>query len=118
MPFRHRELAFEGDDLGRGDTRAHDVPERSLAGRGRDADSRRPAVDVVGDVGALGMSGKGTNAAQLRLREERMIGEPVVLQQRHRAGTAPETERVDRENRDVRIGVVALVAGGLVRASA
>ena len=108
----HRELTFEGDDLRRVDTRAHHVPEGRLAGCGRNADSRGPTVDVVGDVGALGVSGQRANAAHLRLREERMIGKPVILEQRrHRTGAASEPERVDRQDRDVRIGVVAPVAG-------
>src|SRR5262245_9215191 len=61
------------------------------------------------------MTSECPDPTQLRLREERMIGKPMVLQQRlHGAGAAPETKRIDRENRDVRIGVVALVARGLV----
>ena len=76
--------------------RAHHVPERRLAGGGGDADARRAAVDVVGDVGALGVPGERPDAARLRLREQRMVGETVVLQQRRqRARAAAEAERVD-----------------------
>ena len=93
--------------------RAGDVPERGLAGGRGDADARRAAVDVVGDVDAFGVAGERLDAARLRLREERMVGEPVILQQRlHRAGAAAEPERVDRQDRDRGIDVVAPVARG------
>ena len=81
----HRELAFERDDLRRVDRRADDVPERGLAGGGRDADARGAAVDVVGDVGGFDVAGERADAAAFGLREQRMIGEAVVLQQRLRA---------------------------------
>ncbi len=101
--------------LGAVDARADDVPERRLPGGGGDADAGRTAVDVIGDVSALGMSGEGPDSAQLCLGEQRMIGKAVVLQQRrHRAGATPEAERVDRQHRNLGIGVVAPVAGRLV----
>ena len=53
VPGAHRELAFEGDDLRRVDVGAEEVPEGGLAGRGREADARGAAVDVVGDVGGF-----------------------------------------------------------------
>ena len=91
--------------------RADDVPERRLPRRRGDADARRAAVDVVGDVDALRVAGERLDAAMARLREQRMVGEPLVLQQRlHRAGAAAEAERVDRQNRHLGVGVVAPVA--------
>ena len=101
--------------FGAADAGADDVPERRLARRGGDADARRAAVDVVGDVDALGVAGQRLDAARLRLGEQRMVGEAVLLQQRlHRAGAAAEAERVDRQDRDLGVGVVAPVAGGVV----
>ena len=44
--------------FGRTRWRADEIPERRLARRGRDADARRSAVDVVGDVGAFGVAGE------------------------------------------------------------
>ena len=79
------------------DRRADDVPERGLAGRGGDADARRPAVDVVRDVRRFDVPGQRANAAALGLREQRMIGEPLIGQQGLQgAGAAPESQRVDR----------------------
>ena len=113
MPFGHRELAFEGDDLRRRDARADDVPERGLARRGGDADARRAAVDVVGDVDALGMAGQRLDAARLAWANSGWSASPCILQQRlQRAGAAAEAERVDRQNRHLGIGVVAPIAGG------
>ena len=60
--------------------------------------------------------GERVNAAPafLRLREERVVGEPLILQQRlQRAGAAAEAERVDREEAVLRRDVVLLVAGRL-----
>jgi hypothetical protein len=53
----HGELALEGDDLRTGVRRAEDVPERGLAGGGGDADTRRSAIDVVGQVDRLDVAG-------------------------------------------------------------
>ena len=109
----HRELAFERDDLRPVHRRAGDVPERGLAGGGGDADARGAAVDVVGDVDALGVSGERLDAACLGLCEERRVGESLILQQRlHRPGAAAESERIDRQDRDRRIDVVTAVARG------
>ena len=94
---------------------ADDVPERGFAGRGRDADARGAAVDVVGDVGRFDVAGERADAASLGLGEQRMIGEAVIFEQRlQRAGAAPEAERVDRQHRDIGRDVVAAIAGGLV----
>ena len=99
--------------FGAADAGADDVPERRLARRRGDADARRAAVDVVGDVDALRVAGERLDAARLGLREQRMVGQPLVLQQRlQRAGAAAEAERVDRQDRHLRIDVVAPVAGG------
>ena len=43
--------------FGAADAGADHVPERGLAGGGGDADAGGAAVDVVGDVGALGVAG-------------------------------------------------------------
>ena len=97
VAFGHGELAFEGDDLGRIDRAPDHVPERRLAGRRGDADAGRPAIHVVGDVGAFRMAGQRLDAARLGLREQRMIGQTVILQQRlQRARAAAEPQRVDR----------------------
>ena len=63
----------------------------------------------------LDVAGQRADAAALGLREQRMIGEPLILQQRlQRAGAAAEAQRVDRQHRDRRLDVVAAVAGRLV----
>ena len=86
--------------FGASDRRPGDVPERGFARRCGDADSRGAAVDVVGHVDALGVTGQRFDAARLRLREERHVGQALILKQRlHRAGAATEAERVDRQNR-------------------
>ena len=88
--------------FGPADAGAGHVPERGLAGGRRDADARRAAVHVVGDVDAFGVAGQRLDAAQLRLGEERMVGEPLVLQQRgQRAGAAAKAQRVNRQHRHV-----------------
>ena len=91
--------------------RADDIPERGLAGGRGDTHAGRSAVDVVGDVDGFGVAGQSLDAAQFRLREKRMIGQALILEERlHGAGAAAEPECVDGQNRVVGIGVVALVA--------
>ena len=47
--------------------------------------------------------------------EERMIGQTIFLQKCRQSARAPaETQRVDAEHGDMRVDVVALVAGGFV----
>ena len=113
---RHGEFAFDGDDF-QAVGRAHDVPERRLArGRG-DADARRPAVHVVGQVGRLGVSGERAYAAQLRLRHEGVVGQAAVAQQGiERLAPSAEAERVYGEHRRSRVGGVSVVAGERVLA--
>ncbi len=111
-----RELAFEGDHLGLAHGRAHHVPERGLPGCARQAHPRRSAVDVIALVDRLDMARQRVNAAAalFRLREQRLVGEPLLLKQRlERARTAPESERVDGEEPVFRRHVVFLVAGRL-----
>ena len=44
----------------------------------------------------FGMAGQRLDPAQFRLSEERMIGQPLILQQGlHGAGAAAEPERID-----------------------
>ncbi len=115
VPGAHRELAFERDDLRRVDAGAEEVPEGGLAGRGREADARGAAVDVVGDVGRFDVAGERADSAALGLGEQRMIGEAVVLEQRREgAGAAPEAERVDRQHRELGVDVIAAIARGFV----
>ena len=115
MPGAHRELAFEGDDLGRVDAGAEEVPEGGFASRSREADARGAAVDVVRDVGGFDVTGERADPATLGLGEQGMIGETVVLQQRREgAGAAPEAERIDRQHRDLGSDVIAAIARGLV----
>ena len=111
VAFGHGELAFERDHLGRVDRGADHVPERGFPGGRGDADAGRSAVHVIGDVGGFRMAGQRLNAARFGLREQRMIRQSIVLEQSlHRARAAAESERIDRQNRDVRIGEIALVA--------
>ncbi len=117
VTFGHGELAFERDDFGSGHGRADHVPECGFAGGGRDADAGGSAVDVVGEVGAFGVTGQRADAASLGFGEERMIGQAVFLQDcRQCARAAAKAERIDAEHGDVRIDVIALVAGGFVLA--
>ena len=110
----HREFAFDADDLGRG-AGAHEVPERGLArGRG-DADTGRTAVDVVDQIGGLGMASQRAYAPQLRLREQGIVDQAVVLEQaREHAGTAPEAEAVDGQEGDLGVDMVAGIPGRCV----
>ncbi len=63
------------------------------------------------------MSHERANAAAFRLREQRIVFQPRVLQQRlQRARAAPESQRVDRQHRDVRIDVITRIAGLLILA--
>ena len=111
----HGEFAFERDDLRRPHRRADNVPERGFSGGGGDADARWSAVDVVGDIGGLDVAGERPDAPSLGLRERRMIGQTVIGEQRlQRAGAAAESQRVNRQHRDVRRDVVPAIAGGLV----
>ena len=111
----HRELALEGDDLGRSRRRADEVPERGLPGGGGDPDARRPAVDVVRHVRRLDVPGQRADAAPLGLGEQGMVGEPLVREQGlERAGAPPEAERVDRQHRRVGRHVIAPIARRLV----
>ena len=113
----HRELALEGDDLGRPGRRADEVPERGLARGGGDADPRGAAVDVVRHVRRFDVPRQRANAAALGLREQRMVGEPLVGQQGLQgAGSAPEPQRVHRQHGRVGRHVIAPVARGLVPA--
>ena len=106
----HRELAFQRNHLQRV-VRSHEVPERRLAGRRGDADPRRTAVHVIRQVRRLRVTRQRADPANLRLREQRVIGQPVVLQQRvQRLATAPEPQRVDRQHPDVRVHGVLRVA--------
>ena len=112
MAFGHGELAFQRDDFG-GPGRADDVPERGLAGGGGDADAGGAAIDVVGDVDGFRVAGEGFDAAQFGLGEERMVGESLGFEESFQsAGAAAESEGVDGQHGVVRIGLVALVAGG------
>ena len=117
VPLGHGELALETQYL-EAVRRADEVPEGRLARRGGDADTGRTAVDVVGHVGGLGVSGEGANAAQSGLREERVAVEVIVLQESCQgAGTAPEPEGVNRQDCVVRVHAVAGVAGSSVPAA-
>ena len=111
-----RELTLPPADLRPPDWRPDHVPERGFAsGRGK-ADARRTAVHVVALIDRFNVPGKRMNAAPpfFRLCEERVVGEPLVLQQRlQRAGAAAEAERVDREKTVLGRDVVLLVAGRL-----
>ena len=110
----HRKFAFERDDLRRAGWSTDEIPERRFARGGRDADARRPAVDVVGDVGRLDVARQRADAAAFRLREARVIGEAGVFQEIfQRARAAAEAERVDREHRGLGRDVVAAIAGRL-----
>ena len=61
------------------------------------------------------MSGEGLDAAGFGLREQRHVGEPLILEQRgERSGTAAEPERVNRQDGDGGIDVVPPVARGLI----
>ena len=111
-----RELAFERDHLRLIDGRADHVPEGRLAGGRREADARRSAVDVVALIDRFDVARERVDAAPafLGLGEERVVGEPVILQQRlQRAGAAAEAERVDREEAVLGRDVILLVAGRL-----
>ena len=111
----HREFAFERHDLRRPHRCADNVPERGFSSGGGDADARWSAVDVVGDVGGLDVPGERPDAPPLRLRERRMIGQTVIGQQRlQRAGAAAESQRIDRQHRDIRRDVVTPIPGRLV----
>ena len=111
MPFGQRELPFERDHLQR--RRGADVvPEQRLAGGRGDADARGTAVDVVRGVDRLGVARQRTDAPDLRLREQRVVSEAVLLEQRfERAGPAAESQRVDRQDRDVGVAGETFVAG-------
>ena len=112
VAFGERELAFEGENLGGVEAGgAGVIPECRLpCGRG-DADSGGSTVHVVGEVGGFRVARERADAALFRLREERMIGEADVLQQRgQRARAAAESKRVDGQHGGVRIDVVAAVA--------
>ena len=57
------------------------------------------------------MSHERTNAAAFGLRKQRIVFHPRVLQQRlQRARAAPESQRVDRQHRGVRIDVITRIA--------
>ena len=111
MSFGHGELALEGHDLHAGRC-ADEVPERRLARRGGDPDTRRTSVHVVGHVGTLGVPHQGPDTAQLCLLEQRVVGEAVVLEQRgHGRCVAPKSQGVDGQNRDVGVAGVPVVPG-------
>ena len=78
VPGRHGELAFDGDHLGRRPG-AHEVPERGFSGGGGDADAGRPAIDVVDEIRGFRVPGQGAYAAQLGLREQRVVRQAGVL---------------------------------------
>ena len=59
------------------------------------------------------MARQGADAAQLGLREQRVVGQAVIGEQGGQgAGPAPEPETVDRQQPQLRIRVVAVIAGG------
>ena len=106
-----RELPFERDHFRLIDGRADHVPERRFAGGRREADARGTAVHVVALIDRFDVPGERVNAAAafFRLREQRIVGEPLILQQRlQRAGAAAEAERVDRQKAVLRRDVVLL----------
>ena len=110
MPLGHGELALERDDFQR-IIRANEVPEGRLARCRGDANARRPAVDVVGQIGGFGVPGQRADAADLGLGEQGVVRQPVVLQQRRQgAAPAPESQRVDRQHAHVGIDCVAVIA--------
>ena len=88
VPGGHGELALDSHNL-QAVGRAHHVPERCLARRRGDADAGWPAVDIVGHVGGLRVSGKGADAANLRLLHLRRIGQVEVFQQGGKRSCAP-----------------------------
>ena len=111
VPGGHRELALQGHHLRRR-PRPHEVPEGGLAGGGGDADAGGAAVDVVDEIGGLGMAGQRADAAQPGLGEQRVAGEAGVGQQGpQRPRPAAEAQAVDGQHRDVRVDPVAVVAG-------
>ena len=113
MTFGHGEFAFQGDDLG-AIRRTHHVPERRLARRGGDTDAGRAAIHIIGDIDAFGMTRQRLDAARPGLGEQGIAFQPLLRQQcLERTGAAPEAQRIDRQQRDVRIDRIALVAGQL-----
>ena len=94
---------------------ADKIPERRFAGGRGDADSRRAAVHVVGEVGALRVTGQGADAPAFCLSKQRMVLEAIVFEQSaHGSGAAPESQRINRQHRDLRIDMITPVAGGLI----
>ena len=111
----HGEFAFERDDLRRAHRRADDVPEGGLAGRGRNAHTRRSAVDVVGDVGRFDVPGERPDPATLGLREQRIVDEIVIGEEvLQRAGAPAEAQRIDRQHREIGRDVVPAIACCLI----
>ena len=72
MPLGHGELALERDDFQR-IVSANEVPEGRLARCRGDADPRRSAVDVVGQIGGLRVPGQRADAADLGLGEQGVV---------------------------------------------
>ena len=81
-------LAFNGQDF-QAVGRSHHVPESRLARRGGDADARRPAVNIVGHVGGLGVASQRPDSANLGLRHQRMVSEIEIPEQRLQRPLAP-----------------------------
>ena len=103
VPFGHRELALEGDHLGTTvDRCAEDVPECGLAGGGGDADARRPAVHVVGQVRRFGVARQGPDPTDLRLGEQRVVCQSFVSARSVASAPAP------RRNPSASIGSIAI----------
>ena len=60
---------------------AYKIPERRFATGGGDAETRWAAIHIVGDIGRFGMARQSPDAAHFGLGKERVVMEPLVLQQ-------------------------------------
>ena len=91
--------------------RAGDIPESRLARRLGDADAGGAAIHVIGEIDAFGVAGQGLDPARLGLREQGIVDKIVFLKNgRHGIGAAAKADGVDRQHRDMRIDIIALVA--------
>ena len=112
VPLGHGEFTFDRDDF-RGTASTDKIPEcRFARGRGN-ANARRAAIDVIGEIGALRVPSQGTDSPSSSLGKQRVVLKTVVLKQgAHGSCATPESQCIDRQHRYMRIDMERLVARG------
>src|SRR5215467_1251460 len=93
------------------------IPERRLASSSGDANPRWAAIHIVGQISRFRMTRQGSNAAPFGLCKERMLCQPVLLQQAPQgSGTTTKAQRIDGQDGHLWVDIVAWITGARILA--